>query len=42
MEEAVSGKADHLYVALTQDVMDIMTTFRQDWGLTYPGEGPLF
>ncbi|HGC8103529.1 TPA: Gfo/Idh/MocA family protein [Streptococcus agalactiae] len=38
MEEAVSGKTNHMYLNYTKDVMDIMTQLRQEWGFTYPEE----
>lgn len=38
MEEAVSGKANHMYLTYTRDVMEMMTQIRREWGLTYPEE----
>lgn len=38
MEEAISGKTNHMYLNYTKDVMDIMTQLRQEWGFTYPEE----
>ena len=31
-------EADEMQFALTEDVMDLMTTIRAQWGLTYPEE----
>ncbi len=38
METAIAGEADEMQFALTEDVMDLMTTIRAQWGLTYPEE----
>ena len=38
MEAAIAGEADEMQFALTEDVMDLMTTIREQWGLTYPEE----
>ena len=38
MEAAIAGEADEMQFALTEDVMDLMTTIRAQWGLTYPEE----
>lgn len=38
MERAVAGEGDDMKLDYTQDVMDIMTRLRRDWGLKYPEE----
>ncbi|MBY5021266.1 Gfo/Idh/MocA family oxidoreductase [Streptococcus suis] len=38
MEKAVAGIENSMYLAFTQDVMDIMTQLRKEWGLVYPEE----
>ena len=39
MESAVSdGDASGMMLQYTEDVMDIMTSLRAEWGLTYPEE----
>ena len=39
MENAVAtGDASHMQLGYSKDVMDIMTTLRNDWGLVYPEE----
>ncbi len=38
MERAVSGLENKMYLAYTNDVMDIMTQLREEWGLVYPEE----
>ena len=39
MENAVTtGNADEMKLRYSKDVMDIMTTLREDWGLVYPEE----
>lgn len=38
MEAAIAGEADEMQFALTEDVMDLMTKIRAQWGLTYPEE----
>ncbi|HFI0450715.1 TPA: Gfo/Idh/MocA family protein [Streptococcus suis] len=38
MEKAVAGIENTMYLAYTQDVMDIMTQLRKEWGLVYPEE----
>lgn len=38
MEVAVSGQPDRMLTGYTEDVMDMMTKFRQQWGLVYPEE----
>lgn len=39
MEEAVrTGDASRMKLALTRDVMAVMTALRKDWGMRYPGE----
>ena len=37
MEMAVNGD-DHMHLDYTIDVMDMMTSIREDWGMKYPGE----
>ncbi|NQN66640.1 Gfo/Idh/MocA family oxidoreductase [Streptococcus suis] len=38
MEKAVAGIENTMYLAFTQDVMEIMTQLRKEWGLVYPEE----
>ncbi|HFI0283936.1 TPA: Gfo/Idh/MocA family protein [Streptococcus suis] len=38
MEKAVAGIENTMNLAYTQDVMDIMTQLRKEWGLVYPEE----
>ena len=38
MEEAISKESNNMYLDYTIDVMDIMTSIRKDWGMTYPEE----
>ena len=39
MENAVAtGNADHMKLRYSKDVMDIMTSLRNEWGLVYPEE----
>lgn len=38
MEDAINGVGDHMYLDYTMDVMDMMTKFREEWGLKYPEE----
>ncbi|HEL1653035.1 TPA: Gfo/Idh/MocA family oxidoreductase [Streptococcus suis] len=38
MEKAIAGIENTMYLAFTQDVMDIMTQLRKEWGLVYPEE----
>lgn len=38
MEKAVAGLENTMHLAYTQDVMDIMTQLRKEWGLVYPEE----
>ncbi|HFU4458586.1 TPA: Gfo/Idh/MocA family protein [Streptococcus suis] len=38
MEKAVAGIENTMHLAYTQDVMDIMTRLRKEWGLVYPEE----
>ncbi len=38
MEAAVNGGATDMMLRYTVDVMDIMTSLRNEWGLTYPEE----
>ena len=39
MENAVAtGDASQMQLGYSKDVMDIMTTLRNDWGLVYPEE----
>mgnify|MGYP004530311873 FL=1 len=38
MEEAVYTQSNNMYLDYTIDVMDIMTSIRKDWGMTYPEE----
>ncbi|MGN0171818.1 MAG: Gfo/Idh/MocA family protein [Acutalibacteraceae bacterium] len=38
MEKAIAGDTDAMYLEYTRDVMDMMTSFRKSWGLTYPEE----
>ena len=37
MEDAVGGN-DNMHLDYTIDVMDMMTSIRDDWGMKYPGE----
>ena len=38
MERAIAGDAECMQLSYTRDVMDMMTSFRKSWGLTYPEE----
>ncbi|HFI0787697.1 TPA: Gfo/Idh/MocA family protein [Streptococcus suis] len=38
MEKAVAGIENTMHLAYTQDVMEIMTKLRKEWGLVYPEE----
>lgn len=38
MEKAVAGIENTMHLAYTQDVMEIMTQLRKEWGLVYPEE----
>ncbi len=38
MEAAVSGKVNVMHLDYTRDVMDIMTSIRNQWGMKYPEE----
>ena len=38
MERAIAGEPECMYLNLTQDVMDMMTRFRKEWGISYPEE----
>ena len=38
MEEAVSGRENRMCFELTEDVMQLMTKLRKDWGVIYPEE----
>lgn len=38
MEDAISGKPNQMYLNYTKDVMDIMTSIRNEWGMKYPEE----
>lgn len=38
MERAINGDKDCMHLTYTRDVMELMTAFRQEWGLTYPEE----
>ncbi|HFI0107782.1 TPA: Gfo/Idh/MocA family protein [Streptococcus suis] len=38
MEKAVAGIENTMHPAFTQDVMEIMTQLRKEWGLVYPEE----
>lgn len=38
MEAAVFGFENRMCLSYTQDVMDMMTSIRRDWGMTYPEE----
>ena len=38
MEAAVSGAAAEMHLDYTIDVMEMMTSIRKDWGMTYPEE----
>lgn len=38
MELAVSGAADRMHLDFTEDVMEIMTGLRREWGMKYPEE----
>ena len=37
-EAAINNKGNRLYLDYTTDVMQLMTTARQEWGMTYPEE----
>lgn len=37
MEATVNGD-DHMHLDYTIDVMDMMTSIREDWGMKYPNE----
>ena len=38
MECAILGDTDIMHLDYTKDVMDMMTTFRREWGFYYPEE----
>lgn len=38
MEAAIGGNQSHIYLDYTMDVMDMMTEFREQWGMYYPEE----
>lgn len=38
MEQAVSGTTDRMHLDFTEDVMEIMTDIRREWGMKYPEE----
>ncbi|MCI5555051.1 MAG: Gfo/Idh/MocA family oxidoreductase [Ruminococcus sp.] len=38
MEAAISGEENRMCLSYTKDVMDLMTTIRESWGLKYPEE----
>ena len=38
MEKTVSGTEDAMHLEYTVDVMDIMTSIRNEWGMKYPEE----
>ena len=38
MERAILGDTDIMHLDYTKDVMDMMTTFRREWGFYYPEE----
>lgn len=38
MENAINGVSDDMHLEYTNDVMELMTKFRNDWGLKYPEE----
>ena len=38
MESAIAGSPEGMYLGYTEDVMDMMTRFRREWGVSYPEE----
>ena len=38
MEMAIPGDASHIYAEYTEEVMEIMTSLRCEWGIVYPEE----
>ena len=38
MEKAIAGETECMHLDYTRDVMEMMTQFRRDWGLSYPEE----
>lgn len=38
MEKAVAGVSDEMHLDYTKDVMEIMTSIRNEWGMKYPEE----
>lgn len=38
MECAIAGSPESMYLGYTEDVMDLMTRFRREWGVSYPEE----
>ena len=38
MEMAIQGDTSHIYAAYTEEVMEIMTSLRREWGIVYPEE----
>ena len=38
MERAIAGEQECMCLSYTEDVMDMMTRFRKEWGVSYPEE----
>ena len=38
MERAIAGEQECMSLSYTEDVMDMMTRFRKEWGVSYPEE----
>lgn len=38
MEKTIRGEGDRTYLDYTRGVMEMMTAFRREWGMTYPEE----
>ena len=38
MEMAIQGDTSHIYAEYTEEVMEIMTSLRREWGIVYPEE----
>ena len=38
MEMAIPGDASHIYAEYMEEVMEIMTSLRREWGIVYPEE----
>lgn len=38
MEMAIKGDTSHIYAEYTEEVMEIMTSLRREWGIVYPEE----